>query len=372
MVAAARPLAEDLRRRADRQARGLCLGLWSLAWVIYTAPSVLMGHSEPRMYALQTACALIGLGCTWLLFHVLRWASRWARPGRFALVSLAALALILAHAAADCVVSLRWLGDLMLRPAQGLLSPIGALFMMTVLQLAPVYLLFLSGVALIDSLLTVQDRERSLASARAAAQDAQLAALRFQINPHFLFNALNAVTALVGAGRNEEAQAVVGRLSEFFRASLSMDPAALVRVEDELDILGSYLHVEAARFGPKLQVDLDVEDAARDALIPQFLLQPLVENAMKYGVARSKRPVTLTVRAGLDDADVLIVVSDDGAPEPGARAPAGAGVGLANVAARLQATYGAAAGLRTETLSPGFRAEVRLPLLKTRPEQKAA
>ncbi len=170
--------------------------------------------------------------------------------------------------------------------------------------------------------------------------------------------------SLVGSGRNRDAETVVARLAEFFRATLSTDPNAIVTLEEELDVLGAYLDIEQARFGERLQVVIDLPDVLSRASVPHFLLQPLAENAIKHGVAPSKRPVTLTIAAQARDGRLVVQVRVDGAG--GAPGGSGGRVGLSNVAARLSAHYGDAAGLRAERQVRGFLAEVTIPLSFTK------
>lgn len=356
--------------RTARQAALLCVALWLVAEVFYLAPFVSIGRLEPRLVGYFTACGLVGMILCWGVFLALRAGRRLPRKPRIAAgvgVTLAALGV---HTVFDT-----WLYAKLLHPVAmlGRRDPAGVLEMLLLTNLtalASVYAIFATGVALALSDEALRERERSLAAARAAAQEAQLAALRFQINPHFLFNALNAVTSLVGAGRNAEAQGVVGRLSSFFRASLGTPPGAVLPLEEELDVIGSYLQIEATRFGPRLAVEIDAPSELMSAMIPHFLLQPLVENAVKHGVATSRRPVVIRVGARQEDGMLVLTVQDDGAAA--APPPPGTGVGLANVQARLSALYGDAGALAVRPLSPGFEAEIRLPLALADAARRAA
>ena len=136
---------------------------------------------------------------------------------------------------------------------------------------------------------------RELAHALATAQHAQLAALRYQLNPHFLFNTLNAISAMIVTRRNEEAELMTDKLSSFLRASLASDPTELVPLDQELSLIEDYLEIESIRFGERLHVEIDCASDACSVPIPSFLLQPLVENAIKYGVAPSRDPVNVRV-----------------------------------------------------------------------------
>ena len=133
----------------------------------------------------------------------------------------------------------------------------------------------------------------ALADQRAAvfareAQEAQLRALRYQINPHFLFNTLNSLSSLVLTKRTETAEQMLMNLSTFFRATLSADPTADVPLEEEIKLQRLYLDIEQIRFPDRLTVEIDVPDELLDARVPVLILQPVIENAVKYGVARSR------------------------------------------------------------------------------------
>ena len=210
-----------------------------------------------------------------------------------------------------------------------------------------------------------RDAERRAAAYRAAAHDAQLRALRYQINPHFLFNTLNSLSAFVMRGKPEEAERMILKLSTFFRTSLTMDPLEDVTLAEELRLQRLYLDIEAVRFPERLIVRIDVPPEFEAACVPTLILQPLVENAIKHGVARSLAPVTITIRALASPAGMLILVEDDGAPQSGPCTCPGTGTGLANVRARLAARFGDAADCAWGPRDAGgFRAALRLPLLK--------
>ena len=203
---------------------------------------------------------------------------------------------------------------------------------------------------------------RQLADARSAAQQAQLAALRFQLNPHFLFNTLNAISAMIVTRRNDEAEAMTDKLSSFLRASLGSDPMELVPLEQELSLIEDYLEIEAIRFGERLEIEIDCTGEACDVRIPSFLLQPLVENAIKYGVAPSREPVLIRVTGRRHGDELVVTVEDDGRASGAAVKSGGAGVGLDNVRRRLRALYGDAASLSAGPAEPGYAATIRMPV----------
>jgi hypothetical protein len=204
-----------------------------------------------------------------------------------------------------------------------------------------------------------QRSERQLTDARTAAQQAQLQALRYQLNPHFLFNTLNSISSLIVTRRNHDAEEMTSKLSNFLRSSLTYDPAGLVPLDDELALLDEYLDIEAVRFGERLNVDIDCDAAAGSVLVPSFLVQPLVENAIKHGVAPSREPVTIGILAHLEGDRLLIVVEND-KPQVEQHKSIGTGVGLVNVRQRLAAVYGEAATFATELDGSVFRAVISI------------
>jgi two-component system LytT family sensor kinase len=206
-------------------------------------------------------------------------------------------------------------------------------------------------------------REREAQAARLAAQvtQARLDALRVQLHPHFLFNSLNAVAVLVRDGRAEQAARVVEQLSDILRELLSGGDEALVSLSREVAFLEKYLDIERTRFPDRLEVRWQVDPAALEALVPSFVLQPLVENALRHGVAARAAPTLVEVRAAIEHDTLVLGVSND-APEPGeVGATGGRGVGLANMRERLLALYGPAAGVSLDRTGDRVVSTVRIP-----------
>ena len=205
-------------------------------------------------------------------------------------------------------------------------------------------------------------QERYLAEANVAAQQAQLAALRYQLNPHFLFNSLNSISALIVTGRNKDAEAMTNRLSAFLRTSLNANPTELVPLDEELALTEEYLDIESVRFGERLSISVDCADEACDALVPSFLVQPLVENAVKHAVSRSRAPVEIQIHATMEDGTLRIQVANCLVPADADEMPAGAnaGVGLANVRHRLEAVFGKRATLTAGEAGGRFVATIRI------------
>ncbi|MCC5873426.1 MAG: histidine kinase [Gammaproteobacteria bacterium] len=218
------------------------------------------------------------------------------------------------------------------------------------------------------------ERDRAL-SAMANAREAQLRMLRYQLNPHFLFNTLNAISTLILEQDSRKADLMVNRLSSFLRYSLDNDPSQLVPLEQEVAALKMYLDIEQARFEDRLQVSFEIDDAARRALLPGLLLQPLVENAVKYAVARSETGGRIVIRGRIRDGWVELEVEDDGPGLPsGFEIGVGSrGVGLANIRDRLEQVHGNRQEMRLQTVpSGGLKVFIRMPATDAegRPEVK--
>ena len=182
-----------------------------------------------------------------------------------------------------------------------------------------------------------QERERVL-RAEALAHEARLEALRYQLNPHFLFNALNAVSTLVTERRNDEATRMIARLGDLLRATLDRSDGETIALTEELELVRRYLDIEQVRLGDRLRVTLDIDANAWTARIPPMLLQPLVENAIKHAVAPRESGGVISISARKDGARLHLAIADDG---PGVRGDTTTrGIGLANARARLGQLYG--------------------------------
>jgi two-component sensor histidine kinase len=209
-----------------------------------------------------------------------------------------------------------------------------------------------------------QEVQKSALKSAAMAHEAQLKMLRYQLNPHFLFNTLNAISTLVLEQQTESANHMVTRLSSFLRYSLDNDPMQKITLEQELAALKLYLDIEKVRFEERLSLELDISDQAAQALIPSLLLQPLVENAIKYGIARSEEGGCLRIAARVFAGDLLLELSDDG---PGVELvdgliPQANGVGLRNTRERLRELYGSQHSFRLSETSPhGLTVNIRIP-----------
>jgi len=206
------------------------------------------------------------------------------------------------------------------------------------------------------------EREKTL-RAIALAQEAQLKMLRYQLNPHFLFNTLNAISTLILDNENRTANQTVMRLSEFLRYTLDQDPMKKVTLRQEIEAMNLYLTTEKLRFGERLKLEFAVEERALEAMVPSLLLQPLIENAVKYAVSPSERGGTIRVEGRARGSMLELAVTDDGPGLNGTLVPvAGRGVGLRNTRERLGVLYEERHRFATMDNKPGLRIELGLPL----------
>jgi two-component system, LytTR family, sensor histidine kinase AlgZ len=215
-------------------------------------------------------------------------------------------------------------------------------------------LLYSQSVALHYTLLAVAASRQAAIGAR----DAELRALKAQINPHFLFNSLNSITALTASDPGRAREMCI-RLSDFLRNTLGLGERESVAWREELDLAQAYLDVEQVRFGARLQVEVHVDEACADCLVPPLVLQPLIENAVKHGIATLVDGGTIRVNSRVEDG--WLEVSVENGFDPESPAPVRHGLGLRNVRTRLETRFGAAAHVAVRTERNTFRAEFAVP-----------
>jgi two-component system LytT family sensor kinase len=222
----------------------------------------------------------------------------------------------------------------------------------------------MAGVAYGRRLLDRSQRlERTAVDLRAQLAEAQLATLRAQLDPHFLFNALNSVSVLARRGEMQQVERMIARLAGLLRHSLDAAGAQLVPLRTELEALRHYLEIEQVRHGERLAVRWEVPASVEGLIVPSFILQPLVENAIRHGFDDPERALTVAVAVEEGDGRLRLIVQDDGAGLSARGAPAD-GIGLGHTKARLAALHGDAASLELGTgrEGRGVRVTISLPL----------
>jgi len=207
----------------------------------------------------------------------------------------------------------------------------------------------------------IREREERIDALQALAHSAQIRALRNQLNPHFLFNALNSIAGLISAKRVSEAETMTENLADFLRLTLAQDPQKPITLDEELQLQGLYLDIEQVRFPGRLDVKVSVPPDVRNALVPSLITQPLIENSIKHAVARSTRPVELRIDARAIGDQLELVVSDSGG-DADANPSKHSQLGLSNVAERLRAHYGEEGRFVAESdPAGGFRNVITIP-----------
>jgi len=341
--------------RRTRAAVSLTLAFWGSNYALLTLGTALSGSEHlAAIAAVRILTTLLGLGFCYLIHRLLthpRISTTKRRLIALALVAPVsaetfAWAAFFAEAAVDPSLNIQnftWYG------AVRTISFWTWFF----LAWAGVYL------ALMYSF-DVQEEQRRTAELREEAHAAQLQALHSQINPHFLFNSLNSVSALILDRENDLADEMVVKLANFLRLGLAADPTIKVPLALEMELQRAYLDIERLRYAD-LAVSITIPESLESALVPSLILQPIVENAIKYGVAGAPPPASLNIAATSDDGRLVLEVTDSGR---GKCTSKGAGIGLSNVRQRLELLYGP----ERSSLSAGrdqqgrFHVQVCMPL----------
>ena len=354
------PRRSDLKQLVPR----ITLQFWVLQtviWLGYGFEQFLAGIGMGRPLGYYKLClfdSVCGFVLTLIIRHVIK--ATWNQPlrerlwaGGTALVVTSAIygyawKLALYAMCEDC------------KPPPSLLGYISFFF-------GALYLLFAWTGAYVGIKLArqLQHEKETTLKATAMAHQAQLRMLRYQLNPHFLFNTLNAISTLVLDGRRETANGMVGALSGFLRYSLDSDPEQRVTLNQEIESVRRYLGIEQVRFGDRLRVGILVTPEAGSALVPSLILQPLIENAIKFAVSRREEGGHIELVARAEEGVLEISLRDDG---PGSddyvpKSGGGHGVGLANTRERLRVLYGDEQSFTIRTCAPrGTLVTLRLPL----------
>ncbi len=219
----------------------------------------------------------------------------------------------------------------------------------------------------INFYILVEEQRDQLLRLESQASSAQLAMLRYQLNPHFLFNTLNSISTLVLLKQTERANAMLSRLASFLRYTLVSEPEGEVTITQEVETLKLYLEIEKMRFEERLRTSFDIDPSAEEACLPSLLLQPLVENAIKYAVTPKEEGADIAVGVRRLGNRVHIMVSDSGPGlqagqyDGGGTTTSSTGVGLANTRDRLVQAYGADHRFETEAGPDGFTVTIELP-----------
>ena len=348
--------AEALGRSRTRAALWVTLIFWLSSYLLLTLATLLSGN--PHFFGIagmRIVSTLIGLGFCYLIHLLLRHPRLDTSKKR--LIALAIAAPILAETYA-------WAAYFALAAADPAVSLQNFNWAEAVRTIAFWTWFFLAWAGLYLALMysfDVYDEQRRSAELRERAHVAQLRALHSQINPHFLFNSLNSVSALILDKQSDKAEEMVGKLARFLRLGLSADPTRKIPLELELELQRSYLDIEQLRY-PDLSVEIDLPEMLKTALVPALILQPIVENAVKYGVAGAPPPASISIRASEADGGLRLEVVDSGKGK--SQPESSGGIGLTNIEQRLALLYGEGRSslVAARDTDGRFRVRVSLPL----------
>jgi len=323
--------SDELKRSRTRAALILTLAFWISGYFLQVLATALGGNAHlPSIAAMRIATTAIGL-CFCYAIHLLLAHPKLSTTKR-RLIALAIVAPFLAETYA-------WIAFFALAVVDPTLSLKNFTWADAVQTISFWTWFFLAWAGLYLALtysFDVQEEQRRSAELRERAHVAQLRALHSQINPHFLFNSLNSVSALILDKKTDKADEMVVKLARFLRLGLAADPTRKIPLSLEVELQRSYLEIEQLRY-PDLTVDISVPEEVEDVRVPALILQPIVENAVKYGVAGAPPPAAIAISAWSEDSRLFLRVTDSG---KGKKSPGGAGIGLANIRERLNLIYG--------------------------------
>lgn len=349
------------------------IGFWAFYALILSLRAALLDFpAQAILFERRLMVALVGVLVTWILYVGLRLADRRSLGFRVSAAFIGAIPCAMVLASANFYIfNLYDPISLFKDPSVGrtiedLKEQLGLSFWQEIADISVTHYFFLiawgSLYVAIGYAREVREAERKTSRFAQAAQDAELRSLRYQVNPHFLFNTLNSLSSLVMTGKPNEAETMIQNLSNFYRTSLSSDPLEDVTLEEEVELQRLYLEIESVRYPKRLRVSINIPEDVMNQKVPALILQPLVENAIKYGVSRTTRPVQITIKAERDGNNLVLSVTDDGEAVDSNHV-GGNGIGLANVRDRLEARYRSAARLDTQVITGGgFVAMLTLPL----------
>ena len=336
-------------------------GWTGISLLTYLSLSVPYDQYELAYLAHNISQSVVGLVLSIPLRPIFRTVWNWAFLPRMVVVLGAAILVALAWAALRLTLFMLMTGERGLWPDFGgwLFPSMFVFFTWAALYHGIKYYQMLQRER--EALLRIESLQRQeafkLAQVEADARNAQLALLRYQLNPHFLFNTLNSVNALVSKGDAGKATKMINKLSEFFRHSLRAEPETEVTVAEEVATTELYLDIEKTRFADRLTVEIRIAESAKSRLVPSMILQPLVENALKHAIGVSENGGQIRILASEADSGALQVRVEDSGPEgsdlQADQRPPGASVGLENTRARLHAFYGDGGRLKIEKADIG-------------------
>jgi two-component system sensor histidine kinase AlgZ len=323
-------------------------GAYLALWLALAVALAALLHL-PGALAWHETLALAGPLCLFFAFVCL---TPWYVCRQLPLRSAGIAEMISYHLGAAVLATALWVA--LARLAASVLSLGGRLDPEVAQLIAVGLLLYLLSVALHYMALAAEESRQAALDAR----EAELRALKAQINPHFLFNCLNSITALTTSDPGRAREMCI-RLADFLRSTLGLGERSSVAWHEELDLAQAYLDVEQVRYGSRLHVEVLVDEACADCLVPPLVLQPLIENAVKHGIATLVEGGTIQVRSHVLDG--ILEVSVENCFDPESPSPRRNGLGLRNVRTRLERRFGASARLAAGAHENRYKAEFAVP-----------
>ena len=344
-------LPEPWRRRGPI---ALVLAFWAVQFSVLTVARMLMEEPDsPGFMVPRLIVTAFGIGMSLLIVEGLRRLIGRPLSTRLLTALAMALAACMLHSAINFAVFQLFM------PAKNMASFTFSSWFMAVLS-------WFWNYAALSGLLLALTYALELSTLERVTHTAQIRALRYQLNPHFMFNTLNSIASLIARGDNRIAETMVENLGDFLRASLSLDPQDDIPLDRELHLQSLYLDIEMLRFGERLQVEIDAPENVRSALVPSLITQPLAENVIRHAVANSTRPIRFVIEARREG-DKLRLTARNSGPDGAVKPSAGTGIGLGNVAARLHARYGFASAYSAERAPDGgFAVVLTMPFIEAR------
>ena len=338
------------------------LSLYLLAWIPLVATSIYVLGTRGGLLSWQATAIAVPAYLFYAFLCLFAWYPCRATPlGRVSFVRL-----LLTHLIAAVFISFIWtqagalvayavLGPRQFdtfknqyRPQVNAINTIGIL-------------LYLLSVAFHYVLIAMEDSRRAEAQAteaRVLARDAELKALKSQVNPHFLFNSLNSISALTSIDPSKAREMCI-LLSDFLRLTLGLGEKSVISLSEELALLERFLAIEKVRFGSRLRVEEEIQEDSKSLLVPPLVLQPLVENAVVHGLANLPEGGVIRIVSQFQDGRLLLTIENTF--DQAATITRRNGMGLANVRKRLEGRYGTDASLRVDSQTDRFRVELSVP-----------
>ena len=337
-------------------------GLYLLAWIPLAAVLVYLMGTAGGLSWTESAAVVLPLSAIYVFICLAAWYPTKGAP--LATTPLSQLALT--HILAAALLSLIWI---QLAKGWAYLLSRSAVFRELPKHLTPHipilfgagFLLYLLAVAyhyVVLSLEASREAEGRVLETSLLARDAELRALKAQVNPHFLFNSLNSISALTTIDP-ERAREMCILLAEFLRMTLHLGEKSSISLEEELAMLDRFLAIEKVRFGARLRLEEDIQEESKPLLVPALLLQPLIENAVGHGIANLPEGGHISIASRTTDGRLVITIRN--ACDPQSTAVRRGGLGLANVRRRLEARYPAQASLQTRSDGNEYRVDLYLP-----------